>query len=140
MIILDTNVLSELTRLEPNPKVVAWLNSWPAQEVATTAVNAAELWYGVAKLPDGRRKTELALAIDGLVNQELRDQVLAFDIHAAAQFAMIAADRRRRGRPIDPADGQIAAICRALDATLATRNTKDFEGTGIDLVDPWDAA
>ncbi|MFI6212265.1 type II toxin-antitoxin system VapC family toxin [Nocardia brasiliensis] len=137
MIILDTNVLSELLRPAPDPNVLAWVDSWPADELATTAVCAAELWHGVARLPDGRRKTALAYVIDAMVEEDLRDRVEAFDVHAAARFAEIAADRARQGRPIAVSDGQIAAICHTRGAALATRNTQDFADTGIEVFDPW---
>jgi predicted nucleic acid-binding protein len=137
VIILDTNVLSELLRPAPDPNVTAWVDSWPGDELATTAVSAAELWYGVARLPAGRRKTELAYVIDAMVNEDLADRVEVFDVHSAARYALIMADRARLGRPLDILDGQIAAICHTRGATLATRNTRDFDGTGIELVDPW---
>jgi predicted nucleic acid-binding protein len=137
VIVLDTNVLSELARSTPDEGVLGWLDSLPADEFATTAVTAAELWYGVARLPDGRRKTELADAVDALLNDDFRGFVETFDIRAAARYALIVADRERRGRPISMADAQIAAICYTRHATLATRNIKDFQDTGIELVDPW---
>lgn len=139
MIILDTNVISELTRLDPEPKVVSWLDSLSAGEVATTAITAAELLYGVARLPDGRRKAALAEAIDGLINEDFRDRVQSFDGLAAEQYAAVVVGREKKGRPIGTADAQIAAICRVHSAELATRNTDDFTDTGIDLINPWNA-
>ncbi|MGH3196163.1 MAG: type II toxin-antitoxin system VapC family toxin [Streptosporangiaceae bacterium] len=140
MIILDTNVLSELARIDPEPNVVTWLDSLPAAEVATTAITAAELRYGVARLPDGRRKAALAETIDALVKEDFRDRVEPFDGPAAEQYATVVVSREKKGRPISTADAQIAAICRVRSATLATRNTGDFTHTGIDLINPWDAA
>ncbi len=137
MIVLDTNVLSELTRQVPDTTVLTWLDSLPAAEVATTAVTAAELLYGVARLPSGRRKTELSEAIHALINDDFHGRIEPFDALAADQYAPVVTAREQRGRPIAGADAQIAAICRARNATLATRNTKDFEDTGIELVDPW---
>jgi predicted nucleic acid-binding protein len=137
MIVLDTNVLSELTRQAPDPGVVAWLDDLPAEKVATTVVTAAELLYGVAHLPDERRKTQLLDAVLALLNEDFRGRVAPFDATAAAWYATVVTDREQLGRPISVADAQIAAICRAHQATLATRNTKDFINTGIKLVDPW---
>jgi predicted nucleic acid-binding protein len=137
VIILDTNVISELTRRAPEPGVISWLDSWPAAEIATTAITAAELLYGVARLPSGHRKAELAAAVHGLLADDFRSRVLPFDDRAAPQYADIVSGRDKLGRPIGVADAQIAAICRALDAELATRNTDDFEDTGIGLVNPW---
>lgn len=137
MIILDTNIISELTRQAPEPRVVSWLDSLPAEEVSTTAVTAAELLYGVARVPAGRRKRELAAAVRGLLGDELRDRILPFDEHCASRYADIVCGRETLGRPIGVADAQIAAICRTAEATLATRNTDDFSGTGIELINPW---
>lgn len=137
MIILDTNIISELTRQAPEPRVVSWLDSLPAEEVGTTAVTAAELLYGVARMPAGRRKRELAAAVRGLLGDELRDRILPFDEHCASRYADIVCGRETLGRPIGVADAQIAAICRTAEATLATRNTADFSGTGIELINPW---
>lgn len=137
MIVLDTNVISELAKVLPDANVLTWADGLAANEVVTTAVTVAELRYGVARLPDGRRKTQLHDAIGGLISEDLGDRVVPFD-HAAAQaYATVVADREGIGNPILVADGQIAAICRARGATLATRNIKDFVDTGIELVDPW---
>ncbi len=140
MIVVDTNVISELTRQAPAPEVVSWLDSLAADEVATTAITAAELLYGVERLPDGRRKTELAAAVHGLLSDDFQGRVLAFDEPAAGRYAEIVCRRERLGRAIAVADAQIAAVCRAIGATLATRNTDDFEETGIDLINPWKLA
>lgn len=137
MIILDTNVLSELSRRDPDERVVAWLDTKAAAQTATTAITAAELLYGVARLPDGRRKTGLAEAVRRILDDDLAGRVEAFDAPTAAHYAAIVAARERAGRPISSADAQIAAICRKLRAVLATRNARDFEHTGIELVDPW---
>jgi toxin FitB len=137
MIVLDTNVLSELTRREPERSVVDWLDSLPADEVATTAITAAELLYGVARLPDGHRKATLTAAVQALINDDFRGRVEPFDALAGAKHALVICDRKKLGRPISAADAQIAAICRARQAILATRNIKDFEDTGIELVNPW---
>lgn len=137
MIVLDTNVISELTRRAPDPGVISWLDSLTVSEVATTAVTAAELRYGVARLPAGHRKRELTAAIRGLLNEDFHGRVLPFDERASVRYADIVSGREQTGRPIGVADAEIAAICRDLGATLATRNIADFEETGIELVNPW---
>lgn len=140
MIILDTNVLSELVKPVPEQRVVDWLDSLVPDEVMTTAVTAAELWYGVRRLPDGKRKSELAEGIDAMLFEDLGGRIEVFDAAAATRYADIVLARERLGRPIAAADAQIAAICARRKATLATRNVKDFEGTGVTLVNPWDDA
>jgi toxin FitB len=140
VIILDTNVISELTRPVPDSGVITWLDSLPAEETAITAITAAELRYGVRRMPDGRRKTELSEAVSALINADFRDRVEPFDVLAADQYADVVTARERAGQPISISDAQIAAICRASDATLATRNTSDFTGTGVNLINPWKAA
>jgi toxin FitB len=139
VIILDTNVLSELTRQVPDEQVLAWLDDQPADEAATTAVTVAEILYGVARLPEGRRKAGLAKAVRGMLDDDLRGRVEPFDATAAAHYAAIVSGRDKGGRPISIADAQIASICRKLRATLATRNARDFEGTGIEVIDPWES-
>ncbi|HNP56945.1 MAG TPA: type II toxin-antitoxin system VapC family toxin [Gordonia sp. (in: high G+C Gram-positive bacteria)] len=137
MIILDTNVISEALRREPDAAVVAWLASLVG-DVAITSVTLAELLAGVGRLPDGRRKTTLLAVIEEAV-EPYRDgrSILAFDDAAARQYAQVLVVRDAAGLPISTADAQIAAICRVHHAALATRNLKDFECTGLELVDPW---
>jgi len=137
VIVLDTNVISELTRQMPDPGVLSWLDSLQASEVATTAVTAAELRYGVARLPDGHRKQELTVAIRGLLAEDFYGRVLPFDERASIAYADIVTHREQIGQPIGVADALIAAICRDAGATLTTRNISDFEETGIDLINPW---
>lgn len=139
MILLDTNVVSELTRADPDPGVLAWLDALDASEVGTTAITAAELWHGVTRMPAGRRRTELTEAVRGLLEEEFEQRVVPFDASAARAYGRIVADRERAGRPIGVADAQIAAVCATAGATLATRNTKDFESTGVELINPWSA-
>ncbi|KOX17487.1 plasmid stabilization protein [Saccharothrix sp. NRRL B-16348] len=124
-------------RQVPDDTVVRWVDQYPADEVFITAVTAAELVYGVARLPDGQRKTLLAARVAELLAEDFQDQVLPFDGVAAEYYGEIAATREEQGRPISMADAQIAAVCRRYAARLATRNTKDFIGTGITLLDPW---
>lgn len=135
MIVLDTNVVSELMRPSPAAEVVNWLRQQDAS-LATTAITVAEIRFGLALLPAGRRATELRqLAHDVLAI--FPAQVLPFDAAAAALYGDLAAGRERAGQPIDALDAQIAAICLRRAASLATRNAKDFEATGVDLLDPW---
>jgi predicted nucleic acid-binding protein len=136
MIVLDTNVVSELMRGTPEPSVITWLGQQRSAELFTTAVTLAEVRYGIARLPDGRRKNDLAQAADEVFSA-FPEQVLPFDAVAAATYADVVTDRDKAGQPIDGFDAQIAAICRSRNATLATRNTKDFHQTGVELVDPW---
>lgn len=137
MIVLDTNVISEIFRSEPDARVVSWLESLSG-EVAITSVTLAELLAGVRRLPSGRRRSNLATSIESALQpyRETRS-VLSFDDDAADHYADILAIRERAGQPISMADAQIAAICRSHAATCATRNTKDFAHTGVKLLDPW---
>jgi toxin FitB len=137
VIVLDTNVISELARKMPDPGVLSWLDSLEVSGVATTAITAAELRYGVARLPDGHRKRELTMVISGILTEDFHGRVLPFDERASARYADIVTGRERIGRPIGVADAQIAAICRDLEAILATRNDADFEESGIELINPW---
>jgi len=140
VIVLDTNVISELMRREPNDIVVRWVDRYPVDEVFVTSVTAAELMYGVARLPDGERRNVLTAKVAELLTEDFHDQILPFDGAAADHYGEIAAARDLLGRPISMADAQIAAICRRFAACLATRNTKDFVDAGIALRDPWEDA
>lgn len=139
MIIVDTNVVSELLRPSPEPRVEGWLAAQDGLDIYLTAISEAELRYGVAIMDNGKRRDGLADAIDRILRDDMAGRVLAFDSAAAEAYATIAASRRAAGRPIAQADCQIAAIARACGATVATRNTAGFEGCGIDVIDPWAA-
>ncbi|WP_156759344.1 type II toxin-antitoxin system VapC family toxin [Microbacterium karelineae] len=137
MIVLDTNVISEIFRPSPEPRVVDWLASL-AGDVAITSVTLAELLAGVRRLPDGRRKGELTRRIDAALEPYRGSRaVLPFDDVAADRYADVLVARENTGAPISTADAQIAAICLAHGATCATRNVKDFVYIGVELVDPW---
>lgn len=139
MIVLDTNVISEIFRPSPEPRVVEWLVSLTG-DVAITSITLAELLAGVRRLPDGRRKDELAHGIEEAVAPYRGSQsVLSFDADAAERYAEVLASREAAGAPISTADAQIAAICLAHGAVCATRNVKDFQHTGVKVVDPWNA-
>lgn len=137
MIILDTNVVSELLRPQPEPRVEAWLAAQDGADIYLTAISEAELRYGVVCMAKGKRRDLLSNAVDGMVREDFRDRILPFDSAAAREYARIGAERRTAGRPISQFDCQIAAIGRALGAAVATRNAKDFEGCGITVIDPW---
>ena len=137
MIILDTNVLSELLRPAPAGQVERWLAAQDGTKVYFTTVGEAELRLGVAILSAGKRRAALTTAIEGLLDEDFRDRILPFDRPAARAYATIAAERRAAGRPISQFDCQIAAIARARESTVATRNISDYEGCGIELIDPW---
>ena len=140
MIVLDTNVLSELTRPAPDPAVQAWVSAQRASELYTTTISEAELAYGLALLPQGRRREALALAVARLLGEGLGGRVMAFDRAAAAAYGAIAARRRTAGRPVATADGQIAAIALARGATLlATRDIGGFQHCGVPILNPWQA-
>jgi hypothetical protein len=137
MIVLDTNVVSELMRAEPAGPVVAWLDRQFVSDIHLSAVTVAELFYGVARLPAGRRKDEIASRVEGMVSEFFGHRVLAFDEPAAGHYAEIVVARERLGRPVGIADAQIASICRRHRGVLVTRNTDDFADVGVELVDPW---
>jgi predicted nucleic acid-binding protein len=140
MIILDTNVVSELLRPAPEPRVETWLAHQDGAEVFLTAISEAELRTGVAIMANSRRREALAEAIDAILREDFRARVLPFDSSAARAYAIIAAERRAAGRPISQFDCQIAAICRTHRAAIATRNARDFEEAGIEVIDPWNGA
>ena len=137
MIILDTNVVSELLRPAPSLAVEAWLAAQDGATVFFTAIGEAELRLGAAILPAGRRRTSLAEAIDAMLEADFRNRILPFDTAAAQAYAAIAATRRAAGRPISQFDCQIAAIARNKQAVLATRNKVDYEDCGIEVINPW---
>ena len=137
MIVLDTNVLSELMRTDPNANVVAWVEKQLTSELFTTSVNEAEIFYGIELLASGKRREKLLAAADAMFTKDLRGRVLGFDSRAARAFSTIAARRRALGKPINHADAQIAAIAYVQRARLATRNVTDFHDCAIDLIDPW---
>jgi predicted nucleic acid-binding protein len=138
MIVLDTNVLSETLRPRPADSVKRWMAAQTAATLYTTAITQAEILYGVALLPSGRRKTALQEIVTGLFEQDFFGRVLPFDSAAAKSFSEIAAIRRKLGRPISDFDAQIAAIAHSRGAGVATRNINDFSNCGIDVISPWD--
>jgi predicted nucleic acid-binding protein len=139
MIILDTNVLSALMRTLPEAPVVAWLDRQPADSVWITSITLFETRLGLALLPTGRRRQTLEAAFARLLKEDLENRVLDFDSAAAAEAALLAAERQKAGRPVDMRDTQIAGIALARRATLATRNVRHFDDMKIPIVDPWAA-
>ena len=140
MVVLDTNVVSELMRDDPHAEVLVWLDDRPTRELFVTAVTEAEVRTGIAFLPEGRRRRGIAEAADRAFGGLFAGRVLPFDSEAARAFAEIAAARRAAGRPVSQADGQIAAIARSRGMAVATRNVRDFADMGVDLIDPWAGA
>lgn len=140
MIVLDTNVVSELLRPAPDERVLTWLDRQRSSELWLSAVSAAELAFGVERLPHGRRKIQLREAVRAVLSVDLGGRLLPLDRAAAEAYGSLAADLERQGLSRSIPDVQIAATCRSRGATLATRNVRDFAGTGLDLVNPWELA
>jgi hypothetical protein len=138
MILLDTNVLSELMKPAPDGSVVAWLASQPATSVYTTSITQAEILHGVGLLPAGKRRSAIEAAAEAMFRDDFAGRILPFGSDAAPLYARIAIERRRAGRPISHFDAQIAAIARLTGAVIATRNVADFEGCGVKVHDPWE--
>jgi len=137
MIVLDTNVISEVIKPDPAVEVTSWLALERPAAVFTTAITQAELLYGIEIMPQGRRRSAFEAAITRILNEVLADRILPFDSDAAEAYSRMAAARRAMGRPISEADARIAAITLSRGASLATRNTRDFEHCGIKVVNPW---
>lgn len=137
MILLDTNVVSEPLKPRPDPAVLAWLDAQAPQTLWLGSIVLAELLAGVAALPAGRRRTALAEAVERQVLPLFEGRVLPFDAAAARAFAAVQAGATAAGNPISFADAAMAAIAAAQGFALATRNVRDFKGTGVSLIDPW---
>ena len=137
MFLLDTNVVSELLRPSPDAGVETWIGDLRATDPYVSAIGEAELRYGVAILPTGRRQTALASAIEAILREDFVNRILPFDSHAAREYADNSAARRSAGRTVAPPDGQIAGIARSRDMTVVTRNVRDFADMAIEVIDPW---
>ena len=137
MIILDTNVLSELMRPAPEAAVVDWVATQSTASLFITTITQAEILHGILLLPQGRRRGEIEGAADTMFEEDFAGRILPFGSHAAHAYAEIAVARRQSGRPISQFDAQIAAITKSTGAGVATRNVPDFEGCGIEVIDPW---
>lgn len=139
MIVVDTNVASELMKAAPSLMVTSWVRAQNAADIFVTSITLAEVGYGLDRLPRGHRKDVLSAAAKGVFSA-FADHVLPFDVPAAERYGSLVNQRNRAGRPIDAFDALIASICHARGATLATRNVRDFQGIGIGLIDPWKAS
>ena len=135
--VLDSNVVSELVRERPNPGVFTRLGALDDSAWHITAITEAELRHGLALLPTGRKKTRLATAMQALLSQDFAGRILPFDSAASAYYAEIMVLRSKAGKPLQVQDAMIAACCLSHVATLVTRNTRDFEGLGLAMVNPW---
>jgi len=139
MVIVDTNVVSELMKASRAPQVLAWMPSQPRENLFTTSITVAEVLFGIELLPKGKRRDTLLGKAEATFVEDFAGNILTFDEPAARLFALISATRRSQGRPISTQDAQIAGIARAHGAALATRNKNDFEGCGVVIVNPWQA-
>lgn len=137
MILLDTNVVSEPMRKAPDRAVLKWLDGQVAGDLYLCAITVAEIRFGMEILPSGKRRQALKEGFAAMLRQEFAGRVWPFDEDAATHFGKIAASRKAAGRPISIQDCQIAAVARSRGAAVATRNVRDFEGCGIDLLNPW---
>lgn len=137
MIVLDTNVISELMNPDGSERVLIWAGSVPRARLFTTAISEAEVLYGLARMPEGRKRRQRIEAAAAMFEIDFDDRILPFDRPAARRFAEIAAGGAARGRPIAAFDAQIAAIAISRGMLVATRNTRHFSGCGVAVVDPW---
>ena len=136
MIILDTNVLSALTRPNPQEAVVQWLDRQPESSIWTTSITLMEIRFGLESMPLGRRREQMTQGVEAVLKEEIEERYLFFDIAAARQAAELMALRKRKGRPVELRDTMIAGIALASHATLATRNVRDFEDLSVPVVNP----
>ncbi len=136
MIVVDTNVVSELMRSSPSEIVREWFLQQDSRELRISSITVAEILYGIERLPSGKRRKELSDVALGIFGG-FTEQILPFDVLAATHYSMIVASREEQGNPIGGFDAQIAAICRSCEAQLATRNEKDFVGVGVSIINPW---
>ena len=137
MILLDTNVISEVMRPTPHPRVIGWLNATDAGELHVSTISIAEIIFGLELLPPGQRRQGLEERFQAFLSAAFSHRLLPFDEAAARHYGPIMAKRRRGGLPMAAPDGQIAAIARSKSMNLATRNTRDFRSCGVPLLDPW---
>ncbi|PZX11784.1 hypothetical protein LX81_03861 [Palleronia aestuarii] len=140
MILLDTNVVSEVMRPTPAQVVLDWFAGQASADLFLPVIVEAELRFGILLMPDGKRRDGLAAALEDMIEEEFTDRILPFDSRAAQTYAVIAAQRRRSGKAVREADCQIAAIAASRGAALATRNVKDFLDAGIEILNPWEHA
>lgn len=139
MIVLDTNVLSEFMRTQPDTRVLAWVDTQPAMDLAISAVTVAEILHGIARLPVGKRRQKLEAHAMAMFEEDFAGRILPFDAHAAVEYATLVASAELKGRVSSMAGAQVAAICRSHRASIATRNVRDFEMSGVEVINPWGA-
>jgi hypothetical protein len=139
MILLDTNVVSEAMKPEPDPAVRDWLDEQAAETLYLSSVSIAELLFGIGALPRGKRKDKLTAALDGVLDL-FADRILSFDTGAARRYADLAVDARAAGKGFPTPDGYIAAIAASHDFAVASRDTSAFAAAGLTVIDPWTAA
>ena len=137
MILLDTNVISEVMKPLPEPRVTAWIDSQEPEDLCTSTTVAAEILAGLDLMPAGKRRTELREKAEFMFSRFFGDRLLAFDLASARAYGTVVKTARKAGRPMDEMDALIAATTLAHDAILATRNTSHFEQSGVRLIDPW---
>lgn len=138
MILLDTNVISEVMRPAPASIVLDWLHARSVDEFATTAINIAEVRYGLARLGRGHRRADLDARFRDFLSRGFADRVFDFDEPAAEAYGDLVVERERAGRRLEGFDGLIAAIARCRGLSVATRNKADFDGCGLEVLSPWD--
>ncbi|WAC43350.1 type II toxin-antitoxin system VapC family toxin [Pseudomonas sp. SL4(2022)] len=139
MILLDTNVLSELMRAKPAPEVLAWIDAQPTSQLFISSITVAEILYGIARMADGKRKQGLLDLATLMFDEDFAGRILSFDSDAAVHYAALAAESEAKGKVVDMADGQIAAIAALHDARVATRNVRHFDHLGVPVINPWEA-
>lgn len=142
MILLDSNVLSELMRQQPNEAVLQWMDAHNRDDLVICSITVAEIWFGIARMPEGKRKASYAAIASKLFDQLFAGRILPFDYQSAKIQAQLLAHREKIGQCMSMADSQIAAICHAKTPanslpTLATRNIKDFSNIDLHLINPW---
>jgi predicted nucleic acid-binding protein len=137
LILLDTNIISEVMRPAPDPRVICWLNGADAGILHVSTISIAEILYGLDLLPAGRRRVGMEEQVEAFLLKGFSQRIMSFDKGAARHYGPLMADRRRAGRPMAAPDGQIAAIARSRAMALATRNIRDFEACGLALINPW---
>ncbi len=139
MIILDTNIISELMKKTPNQQVMNWFDALSSQPIATTAITVAEIHFGLTNMGKGKRQENLTALFQTVLREDFSGYVLPFDQNAAKAYGLLAARLRKKGTPIGQSDTMIAAISMLHDAVLVTRNDKHFKHCGIDIANPFNA-
>jgi predicted nucleic acid-binding protein len=137
MIILDTNVISALMRSAPDEMVLQWLDRQPESSIWTTSVTVMEIRYGIQMLPAGQRRERMKQEMEAVLREEIEGRHIPFDVGAAERAAILMAERKLRGRPVEFRDTMIAGIVLSRNAVLATRNTAHFSDLGPRVINPW---